>query len=369
MGIFDKEISEHQSDHLGQKPTITKVPQAFTPAEDNCPLSAKTTITLCGSRIGSAGNVTLLVSAPKRGKSAICEALIASYVCPSADTFDLKTHNIDGKKIVYVDGEQSKGDNWKSWRRCLQRGKIRHHYFPETDDTPPKIRVHEEDKKYLNLFNYQCHSVLSSIEERMMLVENTVKKDDVGILILDGLGDFIRDANRADEVTDFYHWLNALAQNHEFTVFGTLHLNPGSDKPRGHLGSEFMRRCEACLNLDLDPVTGNRKLTTDWEYGMVRSDKADNSVFFRWDDEQKMFATCENTGEFTGESESDKLAKLKILAGNLELNKEYSHKDLKDSIMRISSVSEKTAKTRISELLEFDLINKEGKIYKLCTDF
>ena len=361
IDLYDNKLSAPKPPYVPPRPYI--------PTGDNCPLSAKTTITFCGARIGSTGNITLLTSAPKRGKSAVCEALIASHLCPSADTFQMKTHNIDGKKILYIDGEQSKGDHWKSWRRVLVRSHIRHNYFPEQDKTPPKVFIHHEDQKYVNLFDYQCHSVLSNIQDRMLLIEESVKTGQVGILILDGFGDFIRDANRADEVTDFYSWLNALAQNHDLTVFGTLHLNPGSDKPRGHLGSEFMRRCEACLKLDIDPITAKRVLTTDWDFGMVRSDKMDNTVYFSWNDSEHMFTTCDSDGEFTGESESVKLQKLHNLREDLKFGVEYTYVELKKYIMQKIDCSERTAKSRIAEMLEHDILTKVGKNYQLYSEF
>ncbi len=84
-----------------------------------------------------------------------------------------------------------------------------------------------------------------------------------------------------------------MANEHGFTAILTIHSNPsqeGSNKARGHLGSELLRRSETVFKLEHDRTIDQRTLTTSFSLGKNQSaDVAE--TYFSWDDDKGMFTS------------------------------------------------------------------------------
>jgi hypothetical protein len=71
-------------------------------------------------------------------------------------------------------------------------------------------------------------------------------------MLLDGAADFVEDVNDPAESNGFVATLHHLAIEHDCQVVAVLHFNPGTEKPRGHLGSQLERKAETNLALEKD---------------------------------------------------------------------------------------------------------------------
>jgi hypothetical protein len=69
---------------------------------------------------------------------------------------------------------------------------------------------------------------------------------------LDGGADFVADVNDAAESNAFVATRHDLAIKHDCPIVGVVHFNPGSEKSRGHLGSQLERKAETNLALEKD---------------------------------------------------------------------------------------------------------------------
>lgn len=245
-------------------------PETFEPDWGNEPLRTEPILTLDGSRIGSRGNLTVIVAAPGIGKSSVCEAVVSKRLNNDCDALGLGV--VTDRPVVYIDTERSREDHWMSWFRMTRRAR-----HPHGEPVGPEI-------------GYTLFALVPSIQRRRELLAGIIGRDP-GLLVIDGIGDFVTDVNDAEDCNAFLHWLMAEAKRRDFAVLTTIHHNPqaGSEKARGHLGSEAMRRAESVLILKRDLATGSRTLTTNFEHGKVRSDRDLCETHFGWSEADSMF--------------------------------------------------------------------------------
>lgn len=244
----------------------------FLPTWDNKPPQQQTIIKTQGKRVLTTGNLLAIVSRPGAGKSSICEAIIASILNTKCDSlgFDVKLQ-APRDKVLYIDTERTPQDTWNSWERTYRRAGLK----------KPDI-----DKRVI-FANFKAISV----NDRKKYVETIFKSNqDIGLILFDGAGDFIRDTNSLQESGEFIDWINTF--NFSISIVVSLHTNPNDSKPRGHIGSELCRRAESVFLVQkLDD--GIREITTTFAYGKVRNDGDDISYHYKYSDENNMFISTD----------------------------------------------------------------------------
>jgi hypothetical protein len=244
----------------------------FTPHWGNRPPHAVAVVAVQGKRALTTGNMMVIASVPGTGKSGLCEAICAKYLNPLCDGLGFEVNlPIHRNKILYLDTERTRIDTWNGWNRMMQRAEIAN---PEIDK-----RV---------LFNNL--KAVPITDRRKYVVEILNQNPDIGLILFDGGGDFIRDTNSISESIEFIDWINTF--NPAISLLVTIHTNPKDNKPRGHAGSELMRRAESVFLLR-KLEDGIKEITTDYEFGKVRNDSDGISVFFSYSDDAKMFVSVE----------------------------------------------------------------------------
>jgi hypothetical protein len=93
---------------------------------DNPPKRPESIFKLGGQVIATPGNLAVVQSQVKSGKSAFLGAMIASTISqdPLADFLGISTAQPNGKAIVHFDTEQSRYDADQLIRRALRRGSV-----------------------------------------------------------------------------------------------------------------------------------------------------------------------------------------------------------------------------------------------------
>ncbi len=66
-------------------------------------------------------------------------------------------------------------------------------------------------------------------------------------VVLDGVSDLISDPNSSEQSTDIVNHLLAITKTYDCHLLTVIHANVGSEKARGHLGSEALRKCETAI--------------------------------------------------------------------------------------------------------------------------
>ena len=272
---------------------------------DHPPAKPEPIFTLAGHSIATPGNIVVIQSKVKTGKSGFVGAKIARAVSEdkTGDYLGIEARpNAEGKAVVHFDTEQSRYDAYQIIATSLRRGSL---------EAPPS-----------HLRSYCLADIDRKTRRKMLKVEMERANEEHGgifCVLIDGIGDLVVNVNDPDESNEFVSELHQLAIKYDTVIIVVLHENPGDantgGKTRGHLGSELERKAETNLRLEKD----GEGITTVWTEKSRHSliVKA-RGVTFQWDDFEGMHLSCasgrENRREMRRE---DKLREQRVLAGEI----------------------------------------------------
>lgn len=175
--------------------------------------------------IGFEGAIIAVFGQAKARKTTMLGAIIAAAL---ADRKVLNFRFTNPGRILWIDTEQGDLYFWETIKRLHIQA-----------------RVKEDDRD--KLFAYKF--VDMSYQERLQETERLIEEIKPGIVILDGIVDYLRNFNDETEslaiVTRMRKWAASGAM-----IFPVLHLNPGKDsKARGHLGTMLQNKCDSAIEV------------------------------------------------------------------------------------------------------------------------
>jgi len=93
----------------------------------------------------------------------------------------------------------------------------------------------------------------SSPSERLKLVEHAIENTPkLGFVVIDGIRDLITSINDEAESTNMASKLLEWTERYNIHIVVILHENPGSDKARGHIGTELTNKAETVITVQID---------------------------------------------------------------------------------------------------------------------
>lgn len=330
-------------------PSLTDL--IFIPNWDNKPPETPPVITLNGEGILGFQNLTAIIAAPGSGKSAICEAVAAAVINSGADCLGFKVSQ-DCTNVIYIDFERTKNDVWNSFNRMCRRAGV----------------------KYGDIVTNVVIAGMRSIPklgERKKAILDLLNNNECSLLILDGAGDMVTDTNDIEQAVECTKFLRQLTVDFQLSILTTLHPNPNSFKPRGHIGSEAMREADAVLVIKKGEAE-SRIITTDFEHGKNRNGSHAEGAF-TWSDNNMMFISVDvNEMKFelakSKENKQKEKAKeilKKVFAASIEL----SYKDAWNSIAEHEGTKERSAKQLLANCFKWGLVEKNAdSIYTLVQE-
>ena len=191
--------------------------------------------------LGTHGNFSLVKGKAKSKKSFFINMAIAAAVGKGLLQNKLRSLLKDNfNKVLYFDTEQSKYHVQKAVKRiCTQIG----------------VGIPS------NLNTYGLRK--SSPSERLKLVEYAIENTpNLGFVVIDGIRDLITSINDEAEASNIASNLLKWTEEYNIHIVVVLHENPGSDKARGHIGTELMNKAETVIALQVDKYDENVSTVT-----------------------------------------------------------------------------------------------------------
>ena len=241
------------------------------------PPPAVPVFTLAGIVICTPGNLTAITAQAKVGKSSLVTAMMAAtmVIDDARDTLGAAGYNTKGKAVVYVDTEQAKDDFWWSVDRAKARAGL------------------EQRPDWLKAYTLTTFNALDQRKALIVAMANLAAQfDGIYAVIIDGVADLVLDVNDAAECNALVADLQNLAIRYDCPIICVIHKNPGSDKTRGHLGSQIERKAETNLTLEKDG-----DVTVVWSSKQRRAPiPKETGPRFRWSEEHKMHVSVKPDG-------------------------------------------------------------------------
>jgi hypothetical protein len=203
------------------------------PVDDRPPL-----LVMNGTVVATRQNLLAISGPSKGGKTAITSLLCAAAIqgpdgydgCPAIQL----APNPLQHAVLHFDTEQSRAQHFSNFKMAvLKRAGL----------------IHSPD--YFGSYNL----LDKNIKERKLAVEALLKAahilhKGIHLVVIDGIADFIKSVNDEEETNRIVAFFRQLAVAYNTTLVLVVHLNPGSEKERGHLGSELQRKCESVLTIE-----------------------------------------------------------------------------------------------------------------------
>lgn len=185
-------------------------------------------------RFGTFGNISMIKGEEKARKSWLKSLILACAMGGNSYKYsdDIKGHNLQDKYIFDLDTEQDVFDNWMVANRVPQMfGTFEQPVIPQ-NYIPVNLREYSADeiKGYLQ-----------------WLFMESEYRNKLGVVSIDGFVDCVNDFNNQTESIEFTRSLMKYSSITKCHITGVLHLNPNSDKARGHLGTILQQKCETVV--------------------------------------------------------------------------------------------------------------------------
>jgi hypothetical protein len=304
-------------------------------------------VTLNGVNLIEFGEIMCLVALPSSGKTSVMEALAcASFEDETIDCLGFQL-NTQGKKVLVVDTERPSNDCKKSGMRMRKRA------------VKSAKELHEK-------IDYFMFSGIKSITNARKNLEDLIESKAYGVVIIDGILDFSASMNEEVSAKDSVIWLRTLAVKNKVAIVTTMHPNKGTKTMAGHLGAFLYRYCRAILFIEKDE-NGRRCITSEFDQGKLSFSSKSVNFWFEWSDDHNHFVSCQDQEIVkTKKTSTAKNYEEIILKCFDKYNTARNYEELVISLASHASISEKTAKNKITELLKNQvLIRVTDKSMKL----
>ena len=171
------------------------------------------------------GNFSIVIGHPGARKSFLCTGIAGAYINEDG-CMGLDNPNGSGK-LLWIDTEQADGHVARIGRRLHRIAGL------PTDQNSVDIIIHM-------LREYQP-------DMRKQVFEACVNLYKPDFVVLDGIGDLITDPNNSEQATAIITEIMGISKKFDCHILTVIHANVGSEKARGHLGSEALRKCETAI--------------------------------------------------------------------------------------------------------------------------
>ena len=190
------------------------------------------------STIGTLGNFSASIGKAKSKKTFNVSA-IAAAALKNGTVLHYRACFPEGKrKILYVDTEQGKNHCQIVLNRILKLAGL-----PKDCDA--------DNLTMLALRKYSPEVRLAITEEAIGMIP------DLGLVIIDGIRDFIHDINSPGESTDVISKFMQWTDDRQIHIHTVLHQNKNDEHARGHVGTELNNKAETILQITKSQFDGN----------------------------------------------------------------------------------------------------------------
>lgn len=330
---LDKKLAEIKTEEIFTKYSELKISTTI-PIPTPEPI-----VTMGDAAICTPGNLTVLSGQSKSGKTALTSVILAGAIRTTIyDGFtglEVK-ENKECKAVLHFDTEQSKHHHYRNLKYGILNRvskKVEPEYYQSYNIRELNI------KEYQNV----CNELFEACN---------IKFGGIHLAVIDGAADFIKSVNDEEDSNRIVHYFEQLAVRYNCPIILIIHFNPGSEKQRGHLGSQLQRKAESVLAIKkegdisyIEPQFLRNAGTPDVP-----------KIQFSFDKNKEYHTYC---GCYIKKEKQSKEEELRILAKQLfSLRIPLKYTAAAKQLMEIINQSERTAKSKIAEMISFKLINK-----------
>ncbi len=185
--------------------------------------------------IGTLGNFSASIGKAKSKKTFNVTAIAASALKNGTVLKYRSSFPEDKRTVLYIDTEQGRHHCQKVLKRILRLAGL------------------PEDKNPDNLVMLALRKYAPPI--RLAIVEQAIGTiPDLGLVIIDGIRDFLYDINSPSEATDIISRFMQWTDDRQIHIHTILHQNKNNENARGHIGTELNNKAETVMQVEVDKM-------------------------------------------------------------------------------------------------------------------
>lgn len=183
-----------------------------------------------GEIIAAVEDIFTISGASKSGKSAFVSMLISEAISETGkitgglEGVEVST-NLDKKAVIHFDTEQARHKQQRNVKTIVKRAGL--------STFPDHYRSHNIRQLDIDKYADITTGICQAASERFGGIHS---------IWIDGGADYIADVNDPERSNAAVKYFEELAIEYHTAVFIIVHTNPGSDKERGHFGSQCQRK-------------------------------------------------------------------------------------------------------------------------------
>lgn len=281
-----------------------------------------------GVGFGPLGDIQMIKAPQKNGKTFLFALMMGAIL--KGEYLGLKCE-IKNPTILYIDTEQHPRNTQLVFRRACKIG---------------GINGRERHSNY-KAYHFRGKTPEEITNAVMVLLEDIRPT----VVFLDGVRDLVEDFNDQKESKTMVTKLMDKALEYDCSIWSILHVNPGSDKARGHLGTEMQNKVSDVLTCLKEKTAEGTIFTVDQTDARNRDIQKFSFMIQDVPDNGGFIAVPVNTHiSVKAKTQADETMARALKDGPLRYG------DLADKVAEIAEVSVPTAKRRIKDAIEAKVI-------------
>lgn len=291
----------------------------------------------CGIGFAPTGDIQMIKAPQKNGKTFLFALMMGAIL--RGEYLGL-TCRLEHPCVLYIDTEQHPRNTQLVYRRVC------------------KIAGISGRERHVNFKSYHFRGKSpEEIRKSLLFLLGEYKPN---VIFLDGVRDLVEDFNDQKESKEMVTMLMDKALEYDCSIWSILHVNPGSDKARGHLGTEMQNKVSDVLTCLKEKTEAGTIFTVDQTDARNRDIQKFSFEIQDVPEGSGTIAIPVNThiSVKTKVTADETMAKA-LADGPLRYN------DLVDRIVEVAEVSIPTAKRRIKEAREAGIIEQDPVMGKI----
>ncbi len=179
------------------------------------------------NRLITLGNFSAIIGKSKSKKTFFLKKLVA-ILGSNNTTQKFRSRLPENKQaVLHFDTEQSSYDVWKT-----------------AND------IHKIHGEIPNLGTFMLRD--KRPKERFEIIEHAVEyfKDNLGVLVIDGIADLVRSINSEDESNEILHKFMKWTEVYNIHIMNVIHQNKSNEYATGWLGSQILKKAELVMSVE-----------------------------------------------------------------------------------------------------------------------
>ena len=315
-------------------------------------------VTCEGAPIFSRGTVNLIQGKQGSHKSRLAEHLCSLLLSkdPEASFAGFERYTKGRYNVAYIDTERSMRE---AFAAAVQRIRI-HAGYDKKGDCPHfyPTSIKQVDRK----------GRLDAVKVWVEHVRNEIAKLEGSMeelfVVLDVVTDCVASFNSEEQTLALFDFLGNLCEEYDVTFLLVLHENPGTEKARGHTGTEAANKADTAMQIGYD---GEDTDLIKVKFIKTRQSARPKPVYLQYSQEAHSLVSANKAAvderiDQTRKNRHPQLV-IKALEGLFGTQTEIPRQEILDAVMKTLNCTQNTADSKIKAIMSSDLeiLDKQGR--------